>query len=430
MTNQDSQTYLTSFDDFCAQLAIYQNNNQPVTVTPAKTMVKRKIKTKKSEPNTCVVVSHIAHHPLVQVAKEHYDHFVTHTMKGTPHGLTHSSFSIIYTDEYYELPRQEHPTATEVYKNTGVYDQDHRVRALLVATYKNMLRTSNVPYLNRSQKDKLNVAHNAYCKITYDARGYEDDRLANLHCAEEWSQRLTRAYHTVNPTLKTEAQRTTIKLPSEQSSLVPSSHADVDHTKRSELLSPHTSLGNTDTGTTGMFFAWKDSPALRELQETNHGVIVKQPDGSILKSSHIGILDIPTIGPTTAHIFPTLVGSLISISVLADLGLTAIYSDKFVIIKQGEREVLRGNRDRKTGLWMIDLALFTQTHTASLAIQVHTQADVAAFWHGTFGSPSLSTFTRAIDKNFIKLPGVTAKLMRKHFPNPLATSFGHLDQTR
>ena len=141
-------------------------------------------------------------------------------------------------------------------------------------------------------------------------------------------------------------------------------------------------------------------------------------------------MDIPTIGPTTAHIFPTLVGSLISISVLADLGLTAIYSDKFVIIKQGEREVLRGNRDRKTGLWMIDLALFTQTHTASLAIQVHTQADVAAFWHGTFGSPSLSTFTRAIDKNFIKLPGVTAKLMRKHFPNPLATSLGHLDQTR
>ena len=79
---------------------------------------------------------------------------------------------------------------------------------------------------------------------------------------------------------------------------------------------------------------------------------------------------------------------------------------------------------------MLDLSLFTPTHYAAPAIQIRTQAEVAAFWHGTFGSPALSTFTRAIDKGFITLPGVSAASMRKHAPNPVATSFGHPDQTR
>ena len=169
---------------------------------------------------------------------------------------------------------------------------------------------------------------------------------------------------------------------------------------------------------------------LREVQTTDSGIMVKQPDGSIIRSTHVGILDVPTIGETVAHIFPSLVGSLISISVLVDLGLTATYSSKHVCIYQGEREILRGDRDPSTGLWMLDLSKFTKSHTASLAIQVRTQSEVAAFWHGTFGSPALTTLIKAMDKGFITLPGVSAALMRKHAPNPVATSLGHLDQTR
>jgi hypothetical protein len=166
------------------------------------------------------------------------------------------------------------------------------------------------------------------------------------------------------------------------------------------------------------------------VQPTQLGIAVTQPDGSIVRSTHVGILDIPTIGPTTAHIFPTLVGSLISISVLVDMGLTATYSSKYVSIRKGEREILRGDRDPRTGLWMLNLSDFTQTHSASLAIQTRTQGDVAAFWHGTFGSPALTTLTKAMDKGFITIPGLSPALMRKHAPNPVATSFGHLDQTR
>ena len=103
----------------------------------------------------------------------------------------------------------------------------------------------------------------------------------------------------------------------------------------SEPERSNSNRGNADTGTTGMFFACKDITVLREVHRDDHGISVKQPDGSTITSTHKGILDIPTIGPTTAYVFPTLVGSLISISVLVDLGLTAIYNDQYVIIKQG-----------------------------------------------------------------------------------------------
>ena len=193
---------------------------------------------------------------------------------------------------------------------------------------------------------------------------------------------------------------------------------------------PPTQLANADAGTTGNYFALKDITVLREVKLTNFGITVKQPDGSAIVSTHVGILDIPTIGPTTAHIFPTLVGSLISISVLVELGLNATYTKEHVIIREGEREVLRGNRDARSGLWMLDLSLFVQTHSAAPAIRIKTQADLCDFWHGTFGSPALSTFINAVDKGYIKLPGISASLLHKHAPNPLATSFWHLDQTR
>jgi len=273
--------------------------------------------------------------------------------------------------------------------------------------------TFKIPYLTRKQKDKLNDAHDAYCEMMYESLGRRNNSNAHsTKSAQEWSQRIAVARQSLLQHL----------------SLENSSSAQARQDS-----GPGTSpqgRGNADTGTTGMFFACKDITVLREVILDEHGISVKQPDGSIVKSTHRGILDIPTIGSTTAYVFPTLVGSLISISVLVELGLTATYTKEFVIIKEGEREVLRGNRDRSTGLWMLELSAFKQTHTATLAVQVRTEADVAAFWHGAFGSPALSTFTKAIDKGFIKLPGVSAASMRKHAPNPMATSFGHLDQSR
>ena len=52
------------------------------------------------------------------------------------------------------------------------------------------------------------------------------------------------------------------------------------------------------------------------------------------------------------------------------------------------------------------------------------------FWHATFGSPAVSTFNAAIDKGFIRVPGLTAAKVRRHPPNPVATAYGHLHATR
>ena len=80
---------------------------------------------------------------------------------------------------------------------------------------------------------------------------------------------------------------------------------------------------SADTGTTANYFAIKDISMIRNVTKTDTGIAVMKPHGSSVTSTDAGILDIHTVGFTTAHIFPTLVGSLISISVLVDLGLTA-----------------------------------------------------------------------------------------------------------
>ncbi len=54
-----------------------------------------------------------------------------------------------------------------------------------------------------------------------------------------------------------------------------------------------------------------------------------------------------------------------------------------------------------------------------------------AYWHRAFGSPSLSTFVKALTKGFIHgIPLLTPKLVSKHPPLSLSTSFGHLDTLR
>jgi hypothetical protein len=83
---------------------------------------------------------------------------------------------------------------------------------------------------------------------------------------------------------------------------------------------------------------------------------------------------------------------------------------------------------------MVDLQVFSSApntpHVATSAIRLDSVSDFINFWHGAFGSPSLSTFIPAVEKGFINIPGLTAKKIRRHAPNPLATPAGHLDATR
>ena len=68
--------------------------------------------------------------------------------------------------------------------------------------------------------------------------------------------------------------------------------------------------------------------------------------------------------------------------------------------------------------------------SACVAVRLDSAADFVNFWHATFGLPAVSTFISAIDKGFIRVPGLTAAKVRRHPPNPVATAYGHLHATR
>ena len=135
-----------------------------------------------------------------------------------------------------------------------------------------------------------------------------------------------------------------------------------------------------------------------------------------------------------AYVFPELQGSLLSMSELVNVGLYFSLCNNFITaFDKQDNMIFQGDRDVQSGLWMVDLQLLTKTqtpHQANLSVRLDSVADFVIFWHGTFGSPALSTFIPAVEKGFIRIPGLTATKIRRHPPNPLATAYGHLDATR
>ena len=200
-------------------------------------------------------------------------------------------------------------------------------------------------------------------------------------------------------------------------------------------LSPSGYFANADTGATGHYLSIKDISFLRDIKLCTPAtqILVQVANGEVSISSHYGYLDIPGAGSMLAYLFPNFAGSLISISQIVNLGLTVTYCGNFVTMIKDNVTIFQGARDTSTGLWMIDLEKFTNkkaSHSANLVIRHDSVADMCNFWHATFGYPALSTFIPAVEKGFIQIPGLTAKKLRSHPPNPTETAAGHLDATR
>ena len=89
------------------------------------------------------------------------------------------------------------------------------------------------------------------------------------------------------------------------------------------------------------------------------GISVSLPNGQVIRSTHTATLNLLSLPLATraAHLFPTLTGSLVSIGMLTDAGLTAIYTADAVMIQDATgTNVLSGTRSPSTRLWMIDLS--------------------------------------------------------------------------
>ena len=194
-------------------------------------------------------------------------------------------------------------------------------------------------------------------------------------------------------------------------------------------------FATSDTGATGTYLKLADIGVLQDITLSSAGdqIVVAVADGTLLKSTHHGFLNIPDHGKIVAHVLPQLKASLLSVSQLVDLGLRVIYCDKWVkSLDKNNNIILQGPRDKNSGLWKVDIQNLSMatTGTAQAAIRLDSAADFVHFWHASFGSPAASTFLAAIDKGYIRVPGLTATKVRRHLPNTIATAQGHLTATR
>jgi hypothetical protein len=162
------------------------------------------------------------------------------------------------------------------------------------------------------------------------------------------------------------------------------------------------------------------------------------PNGDHETSSDIAELNLPSLPASAriAHIFKKFPGSLLSIGTFCDNGMRAVYDRDSVTIEDSSGNVvLRGNRDFNTKLWMINLDPAEQPSptilTASQVVHHESNAARVAYYHACLGSPAVSTFIAAAENDQLRsFPGLTAAMIRKNMPNPIATAQGHLKQSR
>jgi hypothetical protein len=217
---------------------------------------------------------------------------------------------------------------------------------------------------------------------------------------------------------------------------------------------PSTCLVNPDSGTSANFFALKDKHILSDIVPDSHPIAVALPDGTVKWSTHTALLNIPClpIAARNVRIIDGFVGSLLSIATLCDNGLSVVYNSESVRVCDGGATLFSGARDLATGLWCIDLTTAaalpphvslsasvlstvkvdtgSNTACATLPVSISTTASVVSFYHACMGSPTIPTLLHAVSNGWVKLPGLTAAMLRRHPPDSIATAKGHLNQHR
>ena len=177
-------------------------------------------------------------------------------------------------------------------------------------------------------------------------------------------------------------------------------------------------------------------------------ITVSLPNGDCLRSTTDACsLALPQLPAEArdAHILPGLThSSLVSIGKLCDAGCTATFDANQVVVCHADKFLLRGTRDRRTGLWRIPLQNMepptapklpapppTLQWQSNSAYHASNLPALIKFLHAAAFSPVKSTWLKAAQRGFFhSWPGITPLAISKHFPASEATTKGHLDQTR
>jgi hypothetical protein len=93
---------------------------------------------------------------------------------------------------------------------------------------------------------------------------------------------------------------------------------------------------------------------------------------------------------------------------------------------------LTGTKSPASDLWFFTVPPIPQrTQSALFTLSSLPHARFVSYLHCCFGSPSLSTFLRALSRGYIHgIPLLIPTLVRKFPPLSLSTAFGHLNQLR
>ena len=189
-------------------------------------------------------------------------------------------------------------------------------------------------------------------------------------------------------------------------------------------------------------YSRKNDPPFAILKAANHGVLTAIGRG-FLSVAGLRI---------ESFIFPDddLANNLLGLVPFANLGCTGVFKPySFHIFKGSSRTaILSGSRKDTNALWRVPLeshcdsdsdgipppAPSTGLYIEANAVSIQDNASYVRFVHACLGYPSPTTFLRAVSAGYItgpdQFPRLTAKMVRRHLPNSLATAKGHLDRTR
>ena len=200
-----------------------------------------------------------------------------------------------------------------------------------------------------------------------------------------------------------------------------------------------------DTGTTDFLIRSSDIPP--HLVPRGPTISVQLPNKECITSlGSVQILIPQSDVVITAHIVrpEKLSHNLSSISQLCVQGCAAKFKAGSVeITDRNGRIILSGVKQVHELLWSLPIPVsctspaYSAAHTHSAAtssnLAVHNthDAEFVQFVHAAFGSPSVSTFHRAVRQGYLKaFPRITARMIRRNPPNSMATAMGHLDRVR
>jgi hypothetical protein len=151
------------------------------------------------------------------------------------------------------------------------------------------------------------------------------------------------------------------------------------------------------------------------------------PNGSIITS--LGSVHIPIQNSTVrlhAHVFAdnVLQTTLLSISALCNQGYTATFTATSVTVTDDDGTIiLRGTKLPIDKLWPIHIPMKNTHACAHLAIRNSSDAEYVTFVHATFGSPPVSTLSKAVHNGWLgNFPRITPKMISSNPPQSVATA--------